>query len=55
MGFRRQQKPVQPRAIIDSNGMATSERQIAVAPLSLVVVQLLGNSIAANPSSDASP
>jgi hypothetical protein len=28
MGFRRQQKPVQPMAIIDSNGMATSERQI---------------------------
>jgi hypothetical protein len=42
--------------IIDSNGIERlSERQIAIAPLSLIAVQLLGNPIAVNPSSDASP
>jgi hypothetical protein len=42
--------------IIDSNGIKRlSERQIAIAPLSLIAVQLLGNPIAVNPSSDASP
>jgi hypothetical protein len=56
MGFRSRQEPVQPMAHHrPQRHQATSERQIAGAPLGLFAVQLLGNPIAANPSSDPSP
>ncbi len=43
MGFRRRQKRVQPMARHRQlRHQATSERQIAVAPLSLIAVRLLG-------------